>query len=300
MVATRSMRLKQENAGDHVEGRPEAAQEPLATSRQHATTSAQNVDTDSDFDSDRESDYSDSHSDRESGYSDDESDSSDFDSDDEDDAPNLFECATITANGDVLALQGVCSIDECKRTFSSRSECMKHIRCCPATILQSARVRADPVLPATEEDAEICPYCPKRFLRATSLQLHLEACHAGQNQTCLHEDCQDSSDVFTLWALKLHHFEAHEAMACRCPFPECAFNSRIQGRQARRKALMLHLNIRHALVTGSFAALQSLDLKEVMGRTTMTDPNLTYIDIYKDARIPTSTLPLPGAVIEDC
>ncbi|KAK4064929.1 uncharacterized protein Triagg1_8745 [Trichoderma aggressivum f. europaeum] len=274
MVATRSMRQKQENTGDFVEGRPSAAPEPLGPSRQHVTNSAQHVDTDSDSDpsSDGESDYSDSDGDRGSGYPDDESDSSDSDCDDEDDAPNLFECATITTNGDVMALQ------------------------------DSARVRTDTVLPATEEDLETCPYCPRSFFRAASLQLHFEACHASQNETCSHEDCQDSPGVFTLWALKLHRFEAHEAMAManRCPFPECQFSSRTKGRQARRRVLMVHLNVRHALVTGSFAALQSLDLKEVMGRTTMIDPNFTYIDISTSADIPTSTLPLPGALIEDC
>ncbi|KAH7234066.1 hypothetical protein B0J15DRAFT_539033 [Fusarium solani] len=287
-IICQSMSRKQGDAGDDDEGGPEAPREPLASLKQHATNLDQDVDLDSD-------------SDRESDYPDDGSESSHFDSDDEDDAPNLFECANTTLQGDVMVLQDICSTDECKRTFSSRSECMNHIRCCPATMSQSTRVRADPVLPVAEEDLENCPYCPQRFLRATSLQLHIEACHAEQNQTCLHEDCQAISDVFTPWALNLHHFEAHDAMACHCPFPKCTFRSMTKGGQApRRVSLIRHLNRRHALVTDSFATLQNLDLKEVIGRTNMTDQNITYIDICADAAIPSSTLPMPAALTEDC
>ncbi|QGI88953.1 hypothetical protein CEK26_000168 [Fusarium fujikuroi] len=269
-----SIARKEPRAGD----KDEAAQERSSLSTQNALDLDQVDDLDSD-------------SDEESDYPDDGSESSHIDSDNEDDALNLFECANITLQGDAMVLQDICSTDECKMAFSSRNKCRYHIRHCPATMSQSVRVRADPVLPVTSADLDNCPNCSLQFLRATSLQLHLEACHGEQNRTCLHEDCRAVQNAFTPWALNLHHLEAHDEMTCHCPFPRCTFSPMSKDRQARRVSLIRHLNVRHAL---------NLELKEVVGRASMTDQTFTYIDICADSRVPSSILPMPTPIVEDC
>lgn len=87
------------------------------------------------------------------------------------------------------------------------------------------------------------------------------------------------------------------------PFPKCTFQ--VHDKKAAKDdddkaSLIVHLNLQHALVTDSLATLQNLDLKQVIGRTNMTDRNITYIDICADATIPSSILPMPAALTEEC
>ncbi|SCO08629.1 uncharacterized protein FFE2_11597 [Fusarium fujikuroi] len=242
-----------------------ARKEPRAGDKDEAAQERSSLSTQNALDLDQVDDL-DSDSDEESDYPDDGSESSHIDSDNEDDALNLFECANITLQGDAM----------------------------------SVRVRADPVLPVTSADLDNCPNCSLQFLRATSLQLHLEACHGEQNRTCLHEDCRAVQNAFTPWALSLHHLEAHDEMTCHCPFPRCTFSPMSKDRQARRVSLIRHLNVRHALVTEFIENLQNLELKEVVGRASMTDQTFTYIDICADSRVPSSILPMPTPIVEDC
>ncbi|KAI3322245.1 hypothetical protein HD806DRAFT_536710 [Xylariaceae sp. AK1471] len=72
--------------------------------------------------------------------SDSEHESEFSDSDLEDNGPNLFECSTITFKDNAILVKDVCSTTECKKTFSSRSECIKHIKSCPASMSHSAVV----------------------------------------------------------------------------------------------------------------------------------------------------------------
>ncbi|VTT75116.1 unnamed protein product [Fusarium fujikuroi] len=150
-----------------------------------------------------------------------------------------------------------------------------------------------------EDDALNLFECANITLQGDAM-LHLEACHGEQNRTCLHEDCRAVQNAFTPWALSLHHLEAHDEMTCHCPFPRCTFSPMSKDRQARRVSLIRHLNVRHALVTEFIENLQNLELKEVVGRASMTDQTFTYIDICADSRVPSSILPMPTPIVEDC
>ncbi|VZH90768.1 unnamed protein product [Fusarium fujikuroi] len=260
-----SIARKEPRAGD----KDEAAQERSSLSTQNALDLDQVDDLDSD-------------SDEESDYPDDGSESSHIDSDNEDDALNLFECANITLQGDAMVLQDICSTDECKMAFSSRNKCRYHIRHCPATMSQSVRVRADPVLPIwIIVQIVLCSFYEQRPYSCT-LRL------AMANKTGL------------AYTRSLHHLEAHDEMTCHCPFPRCTFSPMSKDRQARRVSLIRHLNVRHALVTEFIENLQNLELKEVVGRASMTDQTFTYIDICADSRVPSSILPMPTPIVEDC
>lgn len=144
-------------------------------------------DDDSESGEDSEQSESEDEIDLAEGLSDSEHESESSESDLEDNGPNLFACTAITFKDNATLVKDVSSTTECKKTFSNRPECIKHIKTCPASMSHPALVRSDPTVRDTVEEG--CDYCPKTFLLATSLQMYIEAHHAEQEYTYSHKDC---------------------------------------------------------------------------------------------------------------
>jgi hypothetical protein len=233
-------------------------------------------------------------------------DSDDDQSDDQSEVPdhhgeengfNLFDCAKVVDHENLTLVYDVCTLKECRRSFSSRTGCMKHARACPGTKEIAATVRSVPVVEDTGKQQ--CSQCQQEFLLAASLEMHIKACHAEAEFACSHPDCHQDPTLYTEWSLNFHLLDQHHDAVFSCPFPGCGFFSRGRLRKQRVKNTISHLARRHAVSTRNIQNLQLLQLREVHAREAMTDPSCAYINVCANIAVEAPLVPLPPGIVND-